>query len=127
MAQGSASMMQIKDSKNIVQALTAMVQASVISSADSTRLTALVQSTQESESSDEDDQEPYKKDRGGIIGILENLLDKAQTQLQTARTAETANRNSFGMLKQSIEREMAADQKDMTHAKKDMAASDQAK
>jgi len=127
MAQGSASMMQIKDSKNIVQALTAMVQASVISSADSTRLTALVQSTQESESSDEDDQEPYKKDRGGIIGILENLLDKAQTQLQTARTAETAKMNSFGMLKQSIEGEMAADQKAMTHAKKDIAASEQAK
>jgi len=125
LAKGSASMMQIKDSNNIIQGLSAMVQASFISSADATRLTSLVQS----ESSDEDDAEqvPYQKDRGGIIGVLENLLDKAQNQLQEARTNEASNRHRFGTLKLSITGEMTADQKDMAQAKKNIAASDEAK
>merc|ERR1719487_1631592 len=49
MNKGGASMMQLQNTKSIVDAFSAMVQASVISSADEKRLTALVQSTQDSE------------------------------------------------------------------------------
>jgi hypothetical protein len=125
---GSASMMQIKGTNKIVQALNAMVQASSLSSADATRLTSLVQSSHESDS-DEDEADPavYKKDRGGIIGVLENLLDKAQDQLEKARTSETAKRHNFALLKQSLEDEMDADKKDMAQSKKNLAASEEAK
>jgi hypothetical protein len=130
MTKGSAaSMMQIKGTNNIVQALQAMVQASSLSSADATRLTSLVQNSHESESSDEDEADPavYKKDRGGIIGVLENLLDKAQDQLEKARTSETAKRHNFALLKQSLDDEMDADKKDMAQSKKNVAASEEAK
>jgi len=49
MKKGGASMMQLKNSKSIIDAFSVMVQASVISSADSKRLTALVQSNQDSQ------------------------------------------------------------------------------
>jgi len=57
----SASMLQVKNAKDITSALSAMVQASVISSTDASKLTALMQQT--SSSDDEDDK---KKRRGRI-------------------------------------------------------------
>merc|ERR1719162_287664 len=44
MAKGGASMMQLKSANNLEQAFSAMVEASVMSSADASTLTALVQS-----------------------------------------------------------------------------------
>merc|ERR1719335_1980978 len=44
-----ASMLQLQNAKSVQQALAVMVQASVFSSADASRLTALVQSSQEPE------------------------------------------------------------------------------
>merc|ERR1719253_2477383 len=110
-----------------------MVHASLLSSADETRLTSLVQNAQESEGSDEGealgapDPAAYKRDRGGIIDTLEDLLEKAETQLEKARKAETANRHTFGLLKQSLDDEISADKKDMAQAKKNLAASGEAK
>ena len=43
MAKGGASMMQLKSARNVVQALGVMVDASMISSADGQKLTALLQ------------------------------------------------------------------------------------
>merc|ERR1719387_2854544 len=54
MKKGGASMMQLQNTKSVVDALGALVQASVISSADSKRLAALVQSTQDSQEDDEE-------------------------------------------------------------------------
>merc|ERR1719487_1998712 len=107
MKKGGASMMQLQNTKTVVDALGALVQASVISSADSKRLAALVQSSQESQ--DSDDQEPgapaaavYTGHSDGIIGTLEDLLEKAETQLGKARKAEEASLHNFQMLKQSL-------------------------
>jgi len=58
---------------------------------------------------------------------LEDLLQKGQTQLSNARKQEMANRHSFGLLKQSLVDEMSADQKHMAQAKKNLAASGEAK
>merc|ERR1719473_793637 len=86
MKKGGASMMQAKSAKTVVDALSALVQASVISSADSKRLAALVQSSQESQEDDEDLGAPaasvYKGHSDGIIGTLEDLLEKAEAQLE---------------------------------------------
>merc|ERR1719345_113312 len=75
MKKGGASMMQLQGAKTMVDAFSAMVEASVISSADSKRLAALVQSSHESQDSDDEVGAPaaavYENQSGGIVGILE--------------------------------------------------------
>merc|ERR1719440_772318 len=99
-------MMQLQNAKSVVDALSALVQASVISSADSKRLAALVQSSQESDESDDEPGAPaaavYKGHSDGIIGTLEDLLEKAETQLEKARKTEQTSAHNFAMLKQSL-------------------------
>merc|ERR1719181_2319635 len=133
MKNGGASMMQLRNSKNLIDAFGAMVQASVISSADSKRLSALIQSTQENQDGDDQD-EPgapaasvYQGHSDGIIGTLEDLLEKAETQLDKARKAETTNLHNYEMLKQSLTDEIEFANKDMDAAKKGKASSEEAK
>merc|ERR1719375_2770059 len=81
-----------------------MVQASVFSSADASRLTALVQTEQ----NDSDDEmgapaaQVYKGHSDGIIGTLEGLTEKAEGQLDKARKTETTAAQNYQMLKQSL-------------------------
>merc|ERR1719313_2652758 len=55
MEKGGASMMQLQNAGSLAKALDVMVQASAFSTADASRLTALVQSSQEPEGEDEDE------------------------------------------------------------------------
>jgi len=131
MKKGGASMMQLQNAKSVVDAFSAMVQASVISSADSKRLSALVQSTQESSDSEDEFGAPsaavYKGHSDGIVGTLEDLLEKAEGQLDKARKAEQASARNYGMLKQSLTDEIKFANKDMDAAKKGKAASEEGK
>jgi predicted nucleic acid-binding Zn-ribbon protein len=128
-AAGGAAMIQFKNSGDIVQALTAMVQGSMLSSSDASRLTALVQNKQDSEEEDTGAPDPaaYKGHGDGIIGALEDLLEKAEAQLETARKTEQSNKNNYDMLKQSLEDQLANENEDMAEAKKGLAASQEAK
>merc|ERR1719362_1028912 len=114
---GGASMLQMQGVTNLVQAFQAMVQASMLSSADATRLTALVQT-------DDSDLQPgapaaavYEGHSGGIIDTLKDLLEKAENQLADAQHKETNALHNFEMLKQSLEDEMKFATKDMGDAK----------
>jgi len=133
LAQGAGSMLQLKGTENMAQAFAVMVQASVLSSADATRLTALVQSNQDSESADGDatlgapSTAAYKGHMEGVLGTLEDLLDKATAQLESARRAEKTSTNNYALLKQSLEDEITATEKDMADAKKNLAASQESK
>merc|ERR1719174_283241 len=97
-------MLQLKSASSITEALSVMVQASVMSSADATRLTAMVQTEQSD--SDEDFGAPaaqvYKGHSDGIIGTLEGLTEKAEGQLDKARKTETTAAKKYEMLKQSL-------------------------
>merc|ERR1719355_308262 len=103
-----ASMLQLQRAGSVVEALKAMVQASAFSSADSSRLTALLQSSQQDPEADTDgalnapDAAVYEGHSDGIIQTLEGLLEKAEAQLDTARKTETSNLHNFEMLKQSL-------------------------
>merc|ERR1719284_1439407 len=115
----------LQSAGNIVEALGAMVQASAMSSADATRLTALVQSSQ---GSDDDalgapDAAVYESHSGNIVDTLEGLLDKAEDLLADARKKETAALNSFELLKQSLEDSIKFATKDTAAAKKSLADS----
>merc|ERR1719181_561007 len=123
----SGSLVQLKNADSITQALSVMVKASVLSSADAGRLTALVQSSQASEDSDSDlslgapAAAVYKGQSGGIIETLEDLLEKAEGQLSDARKKETTALHNFEMLKQSLEDSIKFANEDMAEAKKGLA------
>eukprot|EP00448_Togula_jolla_P013942 CAMPEP_0170579020 /NCGR_PEP_ID=MMETSP0224-20130122/5765_1 /TAXON_ID=285029 /ORGANISM="Togula jolla, Strain CCCM 725" /LENGTH=716 /DNA_ID=CAMNT_0010902025 /DNA_START=46 /DNA_END=2192 /DNA_ORIENTATION=+ len=106
-----------------VQALDAMVQASVFSSADAKRLTALLQSSQEPEDDGEESfgapaAAVYTSHSGSIIDTLEDLSEKAEAELSDARKQETTALHNFEMLKQSLSDQIKFDTKDMAEAKK---------
>merc|ERR1719436_523234 len=108
MQKGGASMLQLKNAGNIAQALDVLVQASAITSADATKLTALVQSSQDSENDDVGAPAAavYKSHSADIVETLTGLLEKAEEQLDEARKKETANRQNFEMVRQSLEDEI---------------------
>merc|ERR1719384_54212 len=97
----------------------------MLSSADGQRLTALVQSSQQDADDDLNAPDPavYQGHAGDIIATLEDLLAKAESQLDTARKTETANLQNFQMLKQSIEDEIRFGNQDLAAAKKGIAES----
>merc|ERR1740138_1743786 len=108
-----------------------MVKASMLTSADAGRLTALVQSSSEDTDSDSDVGSPdaaiYEGHSGGIIETLEGLKEKAESQLDKARKTETANLQNFQLLKQSLEDEIKNANDELDAAKTDTAASKESK
>jgi uncharacterized coiled-coil DUF342 family protein len=125
MAKSGASMLQLKSASSITEALSVMVQASVMSSADASRLTAMVQTEQ----SDSDAElgapaaQVYEGHSDGIIGTLEGLTEKAEGQLDKARKTEATAVQNYQMLKQSLTDSIKFANKDMDKAKKDLAES----
>jgi hypothetical protein len=69
----------------------------------------------------------YKTHSTGILDVLEDLKEKAEAELADARKAETNEKHSFAMMKQSLEDQMAADTKDLTAEKAAKAASEESK
>ncbi|CAK0817421.1 unnamed protein product [Prorocentrum cordatum] len=136
---GSASMLQVQSAKSVAQALTAMVQASLISSTDANKLSSLVQSAQASGEEDGDSGAPDaavyqghadgmgRENDGGIIAVLEDLLQKAEAQLDGLRKAETSSLQNFQVLSQNLRDEIQNGNADLAEAKKGMAASGSAK
>merc|ERR1719389_951464 len=124
-----AAMLQLKSANSIADALSTMVQASVLSSADASRLTALVQTTNEDEDSSlgAPAAAVYEGHSDGIIGTLEGLTEKAETQLDKARKTETSSLQNYQMLKQSLTDEIEFANKDMDKAKKNLAESQEKK
>jgi len=131
MAKSPGALLQFKNTGNIAMAFSAMVQASMLSSNDASRLTALVQNKASGESDEEElgapDAAAYKGHSDGIVGTLEDLLEKAQAQLEKAQKTEAQNRNNYEMLKQSLEDEIKFANKDMSDAKKGLATSQEGK
>jgi len=121
MAKSGASMMQLKQASNLVDALRIMVQASMLSSADGSKLTALLQSSSDDAELGAPDAAVYKGHSGDIISTLEDLKEKAETQLDDLRKKETTAIHNFEMLKQSLEDSIKFATKDMSDAKKDLA------
>jgi chromosome segregation ATPase len=126
---GGASLMQVKSATSLADALAVMVKASSINSMDAAGITAFMQSS----SSDDDDDmgapdaAVYESHSGGIIDTLNGLLEKGETQLNTATATETTNKNNFDQLKQSLTDEIKFANKDMDDSKKGLAESNEIK
>jgi len=131
MSKSGASMMQLKSASNIAQAMAVMVEATSLSTADASKLTALLQNTQESEDTSDETGAPaaavYKGKSGGIIETMQDLYEKAEAQLEEARGTEKKSLQAFQMLAQSLKDEIKYATKDMDKAKKSLGASEEAK
>jgi len=136
---GSASMLQLQNSKSLEQALAVMVQASLISSTDASKLSSLMQTMQQSDDEDGVDGAPDaavyqghadgmgREADGGIIAVLEDLTSKAEAQLDGLRKAETSSLQNFEVLSQNLKDEIKNGNADLAEAKKGMAASGSSK
>merc|ERR1719502_535067 len=69
----------------------------------------------------------YKNKSGGIISVLEDLLEKAMEQLETAQKAEQTKLNSFALLKQSLMSELTNYQEDLAATKKSLSSHQESK
>jgi len=126
---GGASMMQLKSASNLEQVLATMVKASAISSADATKLSALVQTHSDDADSEPGapDAEVYESKSGGIVDTLTGLLEKAEGQLDAVTKAETQAKNEYDLKKQALSDEVKYANKDMSAAKKGLAESAEVK
>merc|ERR1740121_1003512 len=120
-------MLQLKSAKSITQALSIMVQASMLNTADAQRLTALVQSEQEEDDVGAPDAAVYKGHSAGIIETMEGLLEKAQSQLDEARKTEQKDIYNFDLLKQSLEDQIKFGKADLAKSHKSSASSGEKK
>merc|ERR1719296_316526 len=116
---------------NAVQALSVVLDAAAFPSVDQTKLMAFVQSEQNDQNDDLELAAPaaatYKTHSGGILDVLEDLKEKAEGQLSDLRKAETNTRHNYDMLKQSLEDQIANDNKHMEDEKAGRAAAEEAK
>ena len=100
----------------LFKALGVVVDAAGFSVADKTHLTALVQQRSESDDDDEESGAPaakvYESKAGGIVGVLADMKDKAESELSDLRRAENNAQHHCNMLKQSLEDQIKADSTD---------------
>merc|ERR1719401_2511387 len=119
-------MLQLKNAGSLAQALSIMVQASMLSTADASRLTALVQSSAQGADAEDAPGAPagavYESHSGGILETLTDLMEKAEEQLDASRKKETQDLHAFEMLEQSIKDELKYGNKELTEAKEGIAA-----
>lgn len=122
---GQAALLEVKQVDNITEALNVMVDATAMSSEDASRLTALVQQrslekTEEAGSDDDPDLElgaptatHYESHSAGVLGTLQNLYDRAASQLSKVRETEATAQQNYDKLKQSISDEVKLAEQDM--------------
>merc|ERR1719478_299046 len=127
MSKSGAAMVQLKSATSVAQALAVMVQATSLSTADASKLSALLQSSEASEDGSDSLGAPaaavYKGQSGGIIETMQDLYDKGEAQLEEARKTETKNVQAYEMLAQSLKDEIKYANKDLDKAKKSLASS----
>merc|ERR1719414_1948048 len=99
----------------------------MIGTSEAARLTSLVQDAQRARQADED-QAPgapaaavYESQSGGIVDTLQDLREKAESQLSDLRRKETTARNNFELLEQSLKHDGRIAREDMEEAKKGIA------
>merc|ERR1719482_2511957 len=120
--------------KKISDALESLVTAASVNAADKVKITALLQA----QSGDEDlalelqpagapDPAAYKSKSGGIVSVLEDMLEKAKAELADAQKAEMNAKFDYDMLKQKLEDMMANGEKVMDETKKAKATAEEAK
>jgi len=124
---GGTSMLQLQGAQNLAQALSVLVEASMLSTSEAGRVTALVQSSAGGEDVGAPAGAVYESHSGNIVETLTNLLEEAESQLAAAREKETQDLNAFEMMEQVLEDEIKFGKKEMGEAKSASAAASEKK
>jgi len=140
MSKGSASLLQQGRASSLVQALKTLVEGALLPSADASRLASFAQQQRESasaavememEQAEEALGAPapaiYTSKSGGILEALEDLQEKAETQLEDARSKEVEAKHNFKMLEQSLTDEIKFANKELADAKSEIAEASEKK
>jgi hypothetical protein len=115
---------------SLLKALSTIVDAATFPARDQKKLAALVQ--EQSQSADANDglefgapaaTTAYKTHSTSVFDMLEDLKEKAETQLNELRKAEATAKQNYHMLKNSLEDQIAADTSDLNSEKSAKAAS----
>jgi chromosome segregation ATPase len=128
-APGSFAQIDTSNVKMLAQALGSILDAAAFAGADKNKVLALVQAQ-----GDDDDSEfgapaaaVYESKSGGIVDVLADMKDKAESELDELRKAEGNAKHNFNMLKQSLEDQIAADTTDLDQEKAAKGASEETK
>eukprot|EP00746_Dinoflagellata_sp_MGD_P000698 gnl/MRDRNA2_/MRDRNA2_101260_c0_seq1.p1 gnl/MRDRNA2_/MRDRNA2_101260_c0~~gnl/MRDRNA2_/MRDRNA2_101260_c0_seq1.p1 ORF type:complete len:716 (-),score=232.02 gnl/MRDRNA2_/MRDRNA2_101260_c0_seq1:8-2155(-) len=119
-----------KDLNQVLKVLETVIDAASLNSHDKARLVALAQSdsNEDSDLNDEEDQEPdmsmgapspdaYKSHSGSIIDVLEDMKEKAESQLNEVRKSELNAKHNYEMLAQSLGDQLKADNAELADSK----------
>jgi peptidoglycan hydrolase CwlO-like protein len=128
---GSFAQIDTSNTKMLANALGAVVEAAAFSGHDKNKLMALIQSKDDDEDTDLDMGAPaaatYESKSGSIVDVLEDMKDKADSELDELRKAEGNAKHNFNMLKQSLEDQISADGTDLDQEKSSKASSEEGK
>jgi len=133
MQKNPAALAQVTNSglSGLLSAMSVVLDAASFPVADKQKLTALLQSQQGSDEEDSELGSPaaatYKSHSTGIFDVLEDMKEKAETELSDIRKAEMTNAHNFKMLKQSLVDAGAADNKDLAKNQANKAADEESK
>jgi len=106
-----------------IQGLKTLLDATSISTSDKKDLVAFVQNQQGSQGEDDmtelgaPDPAVYKSKSGGIVDVLTDMKEKADTELSDLRKKETTDAHNFDLLKLSITDAIAANNKELDENK----------
>jgi len=118
---------------NLIQVLKTVIEAASLNAHDQQTLVGLVQNNAADSDGDDDsdlgapDPTAYKSHSGSILDVLEDMKEKAETQLNELRKAEMNAKHNYEMLKQSLTDSMAADNKELADSKASKAAAEETK
>jgi len=128
---GSFAQIDTTNTKMLANALGAVVEAAAFSGHDKNKLMALIQSKDDDEDSDLDMGAPaaatYESKSGSIVDVLQDMKDKADSELDELRKAEGNAKHNFNMLKQSLDDQIAADSTDLDQEKSSKAGAEEGK
>jgi len=130
---GAAALAQVDSSSvsGMLQALGTVMEAAAFSTSDKQKLSAFVQSRQASEDDDGAPGAPaastYDSHSGGIVEVLQDMKEKAESELSDLRKDEANAKHNYGLLKQSLEDQAEDDTKDLEAQKANRAAAQEAK
>jgi DNA repair exonuclease SbcCD ATPase subunit len=131
MEKGGAALAQVDTSnmQKVVAALGTVMDAASFDSVDRTKLMALVQAGSDDDDSDSGAPAPdaYKSKSGGIVDVLVDMKEKAEGELSELRKEEGTKQQNYEMLKQSLEGEIDANNKDLDEQKSMKSAAEESK
>jgi len=129
MAKNPAAFAQIDTSNmaSLLQSLSAVIDAAAFSGTDRQKLMALVQSQEDADDVGAPAAAVYKTHSTNIVEVLEDMKEKAESQLSDLRKAESNAKHNYEMLKQSLEDQIKFDTKDMDDEKAAKAEAAQGK